>query len=69
MTNADITAADVGQHWLKLNSLDIPDVETGKMVRRFINTFANLYAGENGKIIVGILRQGEESESEPPAKD
>ena len=58
----DVNAADIGQHWLELEKQGIPDSVRGAMLRRFANQFANLVAGENGEVFLGVLQQGEEDE-------
>lgn len=58
----DVNAADIGQHWLKLEALEIPDCDRGEMLRRFVKNFANLHAGENGEVFFGVERQEAEEE-------
>lgn len=61
----DVTATDVGQHWLKLEVIFVPDIDKGEMIRRFIKTFANLYAAENGEMVTGVIGPDIEEKAKP----
>ncbi len=53
----DINSNDVGQHYIKLNAIGIPDEDIGPMLRRFVSTYACLIVDEDKQTCYCLLNK------------
>ena len=58
----ELTDQDIGQHYLKIQTLDVSVEQEGKMLRRFVEAFANMHASEEGTMIFGVVTDSKEEE-------